>query len=568
MSDLSGHERAQEMARGLCRHLTRALDESTPSRTMDEAREVAQLLALRGLDRLLAALAPYAHGAWPAPLRPVIERMQRGLVESSRAGDVEAFRRMDDELGLMARAIERVPLARPGSTPAARPEPVAGEPAAVLLSEALEGVPGERTDTEVLRRVRLRTPVAGALKAALDWLVGGNPARMRMWLTSDGSALDVTCEGIAHTGLQAAAEVLTSVGAHLGPAGERPGAWTVRVPIRAERETFLMVEQDDLQLAVPWHAVVRVRLIPANTIETLLRRQGLPVLTPLAVAARRAAEQPVVVVALGLKRACLVADRLVWRMSAEPTELPGAPPAPGIVRAVRSDDDYVYWVMEPEWMLRGVAPPPMAHPGMHHKATPTAPAESPRAESPAATPVPARPTPEAPTAELGPEHVETLGAMSAPEASAPPAAPPAHGVRRALVAEDSIAARIFLVRLLEEQGFEVHAVASAAELRGALAGGPWTLVCADGELPDAHGAEFMAELARDASRAGSPLVALVRDAADETAAREAGVTATLRKPFGRQALEQMLERVSDAGHAGRNTGTAGNDPNPREWGAR
>jgi CheY-like chemotaxis protein len=210
----------------------------------------------------------------------------------------------------------------------------------------------------------------------------------------------------------------------------------------------------------------------------------------------------------------------------------------------------------------------MAHPGVRHPATPTAPVESPRAESPAATPVPARPAPEPPTAELGPEEVEPLGAVSAPEASAPPAAPPAHGVRRALVAEDSIAARIFLVRLLEEQGFEVHAVASAAELRGALAGGPWTLVCADGELPDAHGAEFMAELARDASRAGSPLVALVRDAADETAAREAGVTATLRKPFGRQALEQMLERVSDAGHAGRNTGTAGSDPNPREWGAR
>src|SRR5262249_371751 len=119
MSDVSGHERAQEMARGLCHHLTQALDESTPSRTMESAREVAQLLSLRGLDRLLGALAQYTQGPWPAPLRPVIDRIQRGVVESARAGHVDAFRRMDDELGLMARAIERVPLARLSAPPAA-----------------------------------------------------------------------------------------------------------------------------------------------------------------------------------------------------------------------------------------------------------------------------------------------------------------------------------------------------------------------------------------------------------------------------------------------------------------
>ncbi|HKQ57932.1 MAG TPA: hypothetical protein VJY35_08685, partial [Candidatus Eisenbacteria bacterium] len=379
MSDVSG-DRAQEMARGLCRHLTQALDESTPNRTLEGAREVAQLLALRGLDRLLGALVPYARGAWPAPLKPVIDRVQRAVTESSRAANIEAFRRMDEEMGLMARAIERVPLAR--STPAAtapasspsRPEAI-NEPAAVTLAEALEGVPGERTETDLLRRVRLRTPVAGALRAALDWLVGGNSTRGRMWLSSDGSALDVTCEGIAHSGLHAASEVLTSVGAHLGPTGERPGAWTLRVPILAERETFLMLEQDELQLAVPWHAVVRVRLIPAGTIETMLKRQGLPVLTPLATAPRRAAEQPVVIVALGLKRACLVADRLVWRMSAGPADLPGQPPAPGIMRVVRSDDDDLYWVLEPEWLLKGVASPPMAHAGFRTPpASPASPA--------------------------------------------------------------------------------------------------------------------------------------------------------------------------------------------------
>src|SRR5213594_1446297 len=112
MSDVGGHDRAQEMARGLCRSVMVALDESIASRSIDGARQAAQQQSLRGLDRLLSALAPYAGGAWPAPLKPVIERVQRVAAECDQAGQVDAFRRMDDELGLMARAIERVPLNR------------------------------------------------------------------------------------------------------------------------------------------------------------------------------------------------------------------------------------------------------------------------------------------------------------------------------------------------------------------------------------------------------------------------------------------------------------------------
>src|SRR5262245_35777381 len=124
MSDLGGHDRAQEMARGLSRSVTLALDDVMPSRSMDGARQAAQHLSLPGLDRLLSALAPYAGGTWPAPLRPVIERVQRVAAECERAGHVDGFRRMDDELGLMARAIERVPLARLNAPPAPRPEPL------------------------------------------------------------------------------------------------------------------------------------------------------------------------------------------------------------------------------------------------------------------------------------------------------------------------------------------------------------------------------------------------------------------------------------------------------------
>ena len=605
MSDIGGQDRGQEMARGLSRNVAHALDESIASRSMDGARQLAQAFSLHGLDRLLGALAQYAHGAWPAPLRPVVERLQHAAAECARTGQVDMFKRIDDELGLMARAIERVPLSRNAAQGSAPAYPrTASSPDvqsnAVPLADVLEGMPSARNDGEVLRRVSLRPPVAGALRAALDWLVGGSAARMRMWLTSDGSALDVICEGIAYTGIQPASDVLASIGAHLGPTGERPGAWTVRVPICAERDTFLMLEQDELQLAVPWHAVVRVRLIPADTIDMMLRRQALPVLAPLAVASRRMAEKPVVVVALGLKRACLVADRLVWRMSADAAGAPGPSPAEGIGRAVQSDDGEVHWVLEPDWLLRSVAAPTMGQTTsrVSPSPSPTLPAEpAPVTRAPIPFPVPANTRPStAPLAALGPESVEPLegpqearetGAPSAlatlpeadpvdaPEASAPlvstePPAPAAPMPRRALVAEDSIAARIYLVRLLEQQGYDVHAVATAAELRASLADGPWTLVCADGGLPDGRGGVFLSELTDASATAGAAVVVMVRDADDESVARAAGVTVTLRKPFDREALVQLLDRLAPESSTspGGGSGTTGPEPDPREWGAR
>src|SRR5262245_34030422 len=192
------------------------------------------------------------------------------------------------------------------------------------------------------------------------------------------------------------------------------------------------------------------------------------------------AEQPVVVVALGLKRACLVADRLVWRMSAEPAQPPGDAPADGVYRAVRSDDGEVHWVFEPEWLLRNVAAPAMGQPA--RPVPPATPIPAPPVQRhPIPFPAAAGDTSAAPALPpLSPEQVEPLTAPTrepeashtmmpeAPAAPAPQAAPalartePAEAEveapqgavapRRALVAEDSIAARIYLVRLLEQIG--------------------------------------------------------------------------------------------------------------------
>jgi DNA-binding response OmpR family regulator len=112
------------------------------------------------------------------------------------------------------------------------------------------------------------------------------------------------------------------------------------------------------------------------------------------------------------------------------------------------------------------------------------------------------------------------------------------------VAEDSLTARIFLSRLLDQQGFVTESVPSAAQLLERLAEGPWSVVMVDVDLPDDRGAAWL-QLVREAAP-GSALVALVRDAAEGDSARRAGVSETLEKPFDRTSLVALLARLGFA----------------------
>lgn len=583
-----GHGAGPEMARGLSQILTQALTTPGGLRTLDDARVLARMFSLRGLDRVLATLATHGGHPWPAALRPTVDRLLAASNEAARTENVEAFRRMEEDLDRTAAAIDAAARRRT-APPAHGAQPV-------RLAEVLSGLEVKR-GADLLQRVRLEPLVAAAFRAALDWLLDDGETRRPLALECDGSALEAQCEGIQFTGLEPAAEVLGGVGAHVGPSGE-PGVWSLKVPVSGGRETFLMIEQDELGLALPWHAVVRVRLVPGDAIEAMARRQGLVVLPALARDPRQPVEQPVVIVALGLKRACLTADRLVWRMAAEPAAPAEPPPVAALTRAVRTDDGELYWVLDPEWLLRDVAPVPFAIPRTR-PAMPAA-AETPPSVTPAAPPpIPFRLPAEA-MRELGPEHVEPIEAAprTAPAPGTPPAAvpppqvtspgaagspvpapvaPPASALpeataiptppgpaaepapdaapaparRQALIAEDSISARVFLARLLEQRGYTVHAVASARDLLALLDHGPWALVCADVDLPDARGVEVLAEAGRTL-RGAARLIALVRDRADEAIARAAGVDATLRKPFEPAALDTVLARgTPDAPRGGR-----------------
>jgi CheY-like chemotaxis protein len=175
--------------------------------------------------------------------------------------------------------------------------------------------------------------------------------------------------------------------------------------------------------------------------------------------------------------------------------------------------------------------------------------DSPAVEAPAAAAVePAAPRAPAPIAPAGagpipaPASIAPLPVSPAPRPPQGSVAPQPPAQRRALIAEDSIAARVFLTRMLEREGFAVRAVITATELFDELMDDSWSLLCIDVELPDGRNDEVLeGVVARLGGRVERlPIVALVRDTADVATARAAGVTRTLRKPFDRESLLEIL----------------------------
>jgi CheY-like chemotaxis protein len=126
----------------------------------------------------------------------------------------------------------------------------------------------------------------------------------------------------------------------------------------------------------------------------------------------------------------------------------------------------------------------------------------------------------------------------------PAAQAPGHG-RRARIAEGSFMARIFLTRLLQTQGYNVHSVGTAAELRQAIAGEAWALLCVDVDLPDERGASLIREVGDSQLDRPEPavVVALVRDWNDQQAAAQGGVHRVLRKPFAPREVIALLDRA-------------------------
>src|SRR5262249_33908999 len=171
------------------------------------------------------------------------------------------------------------------------------DPGSVAVSalEALEGL--AIVGAQRLASVRLTPVVAATLRAALDLVLGDQPTRRPMIASWDDGALDIAVQDVRLENLTAAGSLLETVEGSLGPARDAK-AFLLPVPAARPRPMSLMIEQGTLGPAIPWHAVVRIRLVRSEALDALARREGCVVLRPFVTVPAASGERPAVLVAL------------------------------------------------------------------------------------------------------------------------------------------------------------------------------------------------------------------------------------------------------------------------------
>ena len=592
---------ARDIALGLAAAIAAVIAAShEPAATVwNAACEVADLLQLPGLGALLVACR--AHAAQPpADVTHALERLARLVRETETQGSLLPFTAADRELASLAGMLGEQEWSVPNDASAT---PIATQSLAELLSDL------DVENAALLERCRLSLPVAAGLRAAIDWLGGGATSALRITLQDAVVTIGLCVEH--EPGLAPAGAVLALTGGAL----LRDGAdrWAIRVPLHSERPAFLLARQGALALAVPWHAVARLRLVDEAGRASLAE----PSLAPWSALERGHGERPAALVAQGLVHAWLHLDQIVWRVFAEPEPAFGPAELPGVRTCVQTPDGEGWWVVEPNVALQDVAPlvtPPPRPRGRERVETPEPepmaqpvppsavdviePQDAAAAAPPASMsrggsaapelivldrahvrpfvrprPAPRRSAPQVvvlvpPAPRVAPSvvgHVaaleagvrpepSTLSAVSvtpvapAPAGPLPTAEPTPSAPMRALIADDSLVARLAIARVLEREGWGVEMVERASEMWHALEQGAFGAVFVDVSLPDARGREHLRELvARQLiSRARFEVVALPRDRAEEQVVRECGIALALRKPFAAGTVEALVHALRPA----------------------
>jgi CheY-like chemotaxis protein len=564
------------------------------------AADIAELLELPGLASLLGACAGTPAGSSAAVDR-ALNRLARLADEAESHGDVRAFARADHELAALAAAPAAAEPTRPApsrAAPAAAPAPA---PTPVPVPHPIAGAPEDVRSLSVLladftfddpaavAKAMVTLPVAAGLRAALDWIATDTGGRLHVEVQD--AAITLVTRAAQERGLGAAGAVMGLTGGALLP--EPDGRWALRVPLHAAKPAFLLARQGELSLALPWHAVARLKI----TDEASRGAMTEPSLEPWSALARVRGERPAALLALGLSRAWLHLDHIVWRVFARPEPAEAIDAVPGGRHVVRTEEGEVFRVVDVEEALQGVTPlhtpapaprtppadVPVEAPGPASLEPAGAPAQATTARVAASVPAPAVPGIEAAKPSvpivLGAEFVRALGARAAAKAVVPaagaspapaphaekpapellpaagqatpePAGPaPRAGVPRALVVDDSLVARMELGRVLERRGWEVEWVETAAEMWSVLPIGGWSVVFVDVSLPDARGRAHLKTLAAQqrVARPRFELVALTRDESDERVVAEAGIGRMIRKPFAPGGVERALRELRGAG---------------------
>ncbi len=275
-------------------------------------------------------------------------------------------------------------------------------------------------------------------------------------------------------------------------------AWRVRLP-RPEARHYLFVERSQASFAVPWNRVVEYGLTSGG-------------------------ERLRVLLGSGLERIELPVSWLFGKGEGTPAPAESGEPAVevperfGLGGWVADADGGIARVLD----LENCGDPPIE---------PAEPAPNLQFEDPG----PADGTPEA---------VEAVQPEALPADNDPETGRVFTRVTRALVADDSMMARVFLGRLLAQRGIEVDEAEDGVQAQAALMARTFDLVFLDADMPGMGAREILeaggAELA-------ARVCVLVKDDEERRRAEAFGAGPILYKPFAedevRSAVDALLARV-------------------------
>jgi len=113
---------------------------------------------------------------------------------------------------------------------------------------------------------------------------------------------------------------------------------------------------------------------------------------------------------------------------------------------------------------------------------------------------------------------------------------------RVLVVEDDQDLRTALTELVESRGLQAIGVRDGSEALIVAQHAPPALILLDLMLLEMDGWEFRAAQLRDPRLASVPVIVLTGSGDVHYAERALGVVAVLRKPFGVESLEELLDQ--------------------------
>ncbi len=124
---------------------------------------------------------------------------------------------------------------------------------------------------------------------------------------------------------------------------------------------------------------------------------------------------------------------------------------------------------------------------------------------------------------------------------------------RILLAEDNIINQKIAIKMIENMGFKVHAVASGLEVLKALAEIPFELILMDCQMPVMDGYEATREIRKSKTIRNNriPIIALTANAVsgDREKCLEAGMDEYITKPFNPSVLQTMIIKMLESKRA-------------------